>query len=265
MSREIRRVALDFDAPLNEVWAGYITPREFYGPPCTACDMTGLTPARQWLDHIAHILTRLTEDIGVQADGKPFAHSLTQQYDAPSAWRVASREAKDAGRPWYTVFPEYVRPDPSWLELMAGFEIHPVVDTFFGGTRVDTYKVTAALLRVAGLPEKWGWCPTCDGDGAVHTPEQNAAREAWEATEPPAGEGWQLWSTTSEGTPKSPVFDTAEGLAQWMSTHPCGMAGAAYEYDAALRWITGPGWAPSMIGGPDGLVDGITAMTPAAD
>lgn len=33
--------------------------------------------------------------------------------------------------------------------------------------------------------------------------------------DPPTGEGFQLWETTSEGSPVSPVFRTAEELAEW--------------------------------------------------
>lgn len=33
--------------------------------------------------------------------------------------------------------------------------------------------------------------------------------------DPPTGEGFQLWETTTEGAPVSPVFKTAEELAAW--------------------------------------------------
>lgn len=33
--------------------------------------------------------------------------------------------------------------------------------------------------------------------------------------DPPTGEGFQLWETTSEGSPSSPVFKTAKELADW--------------------------------------------------
>lgn len=33
--------------------------------------------------------------------------------------------------------------------------------------------------------------------------------------EPPEGEGYQLWETTSEGSPVSPVFGTLEKLCEW--------------------------------------------------
>jgi hypothetical protein len=32
---------------------------------------------------------------------------------------------------------------------------------------------------------------------------------------PPAGPGYQLWENTTEGSPKSPVFETPEQLAGW--------------------------------------------------
>ena len=33
--------------------------------------------------------------------------------------------------------------------------------------------------------------------------------------DPPEDEGWQLWETTTEGFPVSPVFKTLEVLAKW--------------------------------------------------
>lgn len=32
---------------------------------------------------------------------------------------------------------------------------------------------------------------------------------------PPEGEGYQLWETTSEGSPSSPVFKTLDELCEW--------------------------------------------------
>lgn len=59
-------------------------------------------------------------------------------------------------------------------------------------------------------------CAECEGEGWVFPTEELKARhEAWEDYEPPAGEGYQLWETTSEGSPVSPVFETIEGLCEW--------------------------------------------------
>lgn len=36
-----------------------------------------------------------------------------------------------------------------------------------------------------------------------------------ELCEPPKGEGYQLWDTTSEGSPINPVFETLDKLCEW--------------------------------------------------
>lgn len=38
-------------------------------------------------------------------------------------------------------------------------------------------------------------------------------------TDPPVGDGYQLWENTSEGSPISPVFDTLEELCEWCETN----------------------------------------------
>ncbi len=48
-------------------------------------------------------------------------------------------------------------------------------------------------------------CPTCGGVG-----------ETYPKVEIPSGPGFQLWEVTSEGSPISPVFATAEELAAWL-------------------------------------------------
>ena len=64
--------------------------------------------------------------------------------------------------------------------------------------------------------------------------------------EPPTGEGWQVWETVSEGSPISPVFATPEELARHMTLTRWG-ADRGTSYEAWLAFITGPGWAPSMV------------------
>jgi hypothetical protein len=62
----------------------------------------------------------------------------------------------------------------------------------------------------------WGHCDVCDGAGELwHSPEIKKAAEEWEHIEPPAGEGYQLWEETSEGSPISPVFDSFDALCDW--------------------------------------------------
>lgn len=107
-------------------------------------------------------------------------------------------------------------------------------------------------------------CDRCDGHGSFEKYEgQRAEAEAWEPTGPPEGDGWQLWETVSEGSPISPVFDSAEALAAWLAdpgrpkTRPAEDAPRDWmPYDAALKFVQA-GWAPSFIGTPaTGVVSG---------
>ena len=63
----------------------------------------------------------------------------------------------------------------------------------------------------------WGKCSECKGEGEIKNPDQNEQKryEEWEEYEPPKGEGYQLWETTTEGSPQSPVFGSAVELAEW--------------------------------------------------
>jgi hypothetical protein len=106
----------------------------------------------------------------------------------------------------------------------------------------------------------YGVCVHCDGEGATYRDEAHrAAAEAWAPTEPPAGEGWQMWETTSEGSPISPVMPTPELLAGWLvrnNASAFGGEGASY---VAWMGMIKAGWAPSAVGGSSGIVSGVEA------
>jgi len=109
------------------------------------------------------------------------------------------------------------------------------------------------IVAAAGLPPTWGQCETCAGEGI--DPAVKDDHDAWTATEPPEGPGYQVWETTSEGSPISPVFTTPEELAAWMA--------AQYPEDANaeqwMKFITGPGWAPSFVADEHGFRPGVAA------
>ncbi len=65
--------------------------------------------------------------------------------------------------------------------------------------------------------------------------------------QPPAGEGWQLWETVTEGSPVTPVFSTPEELASWL-VKPGNDTSITRgtSYDQWLSMIKAR-WAPSMI------------------
>lgn len=41
----------------------------------------------------------------------------------------------------------------------------------------------------------------------------------WQGVDPPTGDGYQLWETTSEGSPMSPVFASLDALCAWAAEH----------------------------------------------
>lgn len=112
----------------------------------------------------------------------------------------------------------------------------------FGHDSLNCWIVVKAKCVRGGQPTV---CAVCNGDGSTERyAGQKAAAEAWEATPPPVGDGWQMWETTSEGSPVSPVFATAEELAQWLHT------AKDYDIDTARKFVES-GWGPtfSHIGG----------------
>lgn len=84
-----------------------------------------------------------------------------------------------------------------------------------GHDSINQYICVEARCQREGVPRL---CDRCHGGGDSW--QSNAARalfEAWESTEPPTGDAWQMWETTSEGSPISPPFATPEELARWLA------------------------------------------------
>lgn len=124
----------------------------------------------------------------------------------------------------------------------------------FGHDGINAHVVIGARCEREGFEER---CPTCQGHATLEAyPGQRAEAEAWEQVDPPTGEGWQLWETTTEGSPMSPVFVTAEELAGWMSA-PERDKRNWVPFDTALEFIKA-GWAPSLMATSEtGVVQGV--------
>jgi hypothetical protein len=60
----------------------------------------------------------------------------------------------------------------------------------------------------------WDFCYHCD-DGRAWPAGVKEKYESWASFEPPTGDGYQLWETTTEGSPQSPVFSTLDELCAW--------------------------------------------------
>lgn len=195
MGREVKRVPMDFDWPQGQTWEGYLSPDRLRESKCPDCE-NGLSPDGELIQGIAYMLVGLADDVRAQQHGRQMHPYLSPIHEI----------AYVRGRP---------RPTPRFEEFVKGL-LPEDRGPSLGGRQ--PYEMARRLIELAGLDDKWDYCPTCAGYGSVEKyPGQRAEAEAWEPTEPPEGEGWQMWETTSEGSPMSPVFATAEALAAWLA------------------------------------------------
>lgn len=293
MGREIRRVPVDFDWPLNKTWEGFLMPDRFDEEKCPDCE-NGYSPQAQnlydlWYGHLPFDPT--------STGSTPWRH------DTPAVRERAERNIANAPEYYGTGERATVREaqrladhfNSGWLHHLSQDDVDALVaaDRLWDFTRTLTsegwQKTDQPVTPTAAQVNEWSLsgfghdginasvvirarceregiddtCSTCQGHGSTEAyPGQRAEAEAWEPTQPPEGEGWQLWETVSEGSPISPVFRSAEELAYWMSS-PAYVWGATKTdddrptYEAALRFITA-GWAPSFASSPQaGVISGV--------
>lgn len=222
MGREVKRVPMDFDWPLEKTWEGFLNPHYEQCPDCSC----GNTESSRALEHLVHLILIAGAD-----SLKGNLHPWLREAGLDSVGTTLH-------------------------ELTTGLANRSPGG--FGHDACDRWSAQKKIAAAAGLPDDWGICTTCKGH-AIH-PDHFAAYEAWESEPPPSGEGWQLWETVSEGSPVSPVFATAEELAQHLADGGGRPLGAPPTYEQALAFVN-DGWAPSMISSPDhGLESGVTAV-----
>lgn len=228
MGREVKRVPLDFDWPVGKVWAGFLNP---HYEKCPTCDGSGTTTAYARVTDLIWFIMISADDT---RRGK--CHPRLQE------------------SPLYNTRGLVVSKDILQLTTaLAGRE-----PSFMGHDSCDKWNAVKKFLKAADMPESWGNCPHCGGDGIK--PEIREVYESWKETPVPSGEGYQIWSTTTEGNPMTPVFVTPEELARHCTDNRVSTFGNdTANYATWLKFIKGPGWAPSMAGNSSGLESGVAA------
>lgn len=291
MSREVRRVPLDFDWPLDRVWQGYLWPARFAETPCPACE-NGFSVHGRHLNDLwygyAPFDPTTTGSTPLRAD-TPAVRAFAERHvrDSPNFYGCGEdaivREAQRLADLWNGMWSHHLAQDDvaalvaagrlmelthTWSREARWQQIEPPVQptaaqvnewslSGFGHDAINASVVIRARCEREGMPYA---CQTCDGHGSFEAYEgQRADAEAWQRTEPPAGNGWQLWETVSEGSPISPVFPNAEGLAQWLTT-PAACWGAMRRPMTIeqARGLVGAGWAPTGFITAGGVHDGPT-------
>ena len=251
MGREIKRVPVDFDCELGSTWGGFLNP---HYKECAECGGRGSTKSAQALEVLVGRLMVAGADSTGRPDGYNGQPLLVPNY--PNAPRQHYRHWPHP----YLVEMGIADPGDTFHELTTGLAGRPPSGPF-GHDACDRWSASKAIVKAAGLPESWGECGACGGEGL--DPSAADAYNAWEATPPPTGPAYQIWQTVSEGGPVSPPFLDPEDLADWMVSNDDSIT---RDTDRAgwLSFIRGPGWAPSMIHAPSSeLRSGVAALAAA--
>jgi len=288
MGREVRRVPLEFDWPTDKVWEGFLSPERLDGDDCPDCK-GGYSPHARHLfdlwygyvpfDPVSTGSTPLRPDSPAVRAFAERNVSRAPEFYGTGEFAIVG-EARRLTRLWNGQWSHHLSQNDVNALIDAG-RLRDLTHTWSDETR-RLEQFEPPIVPTAEQVNEWSLfgmghdainasvvirsrckrevveatCPTCEGHGSVEVyPGQRAEAEAWEPTDPPEGEGWQLWETVTEGSPISPVFDSADGLAAWMSDPDRGRNWVPME---TARKFIDDGWAPTFVGTPEhGLVSGV--------
>jgi len=246
MGRLLKRVKMDFDWPLNEVWEGYVNPH-YKGIDCPHCEggysreykalealwyahlgggfrpeMRGSTPFMPDDEVVVTFVTKWLARDGLHEQWMIEAEARRRCDLWNGAWSHHLNEGDVAalvarGRLGDLVETVLGEGDVWMLAPGAVMPTAREVNVWslggFGHDSINSYVVICAELERLGQPVT---CGHCNGEGDVWlSAEDRRIWDEWEPVEPPVGDGFQLWENTSEGSPVSPVFGSLDELCGW--------------------------------------------------
>lgn len=287
MGREVRRVPLDFEWPTSKVWEGFLNPLHV-AKKCAACDGSGYSPEAKhlrdlWYGH-APFKPEDRGSVPFTPEHKAIRTLAERNHkSAPHLCPSIQGEAErlcchynggwnhhlnaddvaaliEAGR-LYDFTHTWTQKD-RWQPKIPAVIPTPqqVNDWSIGGVghdSINNWVCIKAECKRLGVSDT---CSICTGEGEIWPSEKaKQAYEDWQQTPPPKGDGYQIWETVSEGSPISPVFSTPEALARHMAKTRYG-ADTGTSYETWLKFILGPGWAPSMVMQNGRMESGVSAV-----
>lgn len=209
MGRELKRVPLDFDWSTKQVWKGYLNP--YHSQKCQSCDQTGL-----------NLATKAIHDSWYSFDETQWLDASETRRFNNKAWGNHITEIEvaalvKAGR-LHDLTHDWVGGSKGWVEKVPAYiptaeEVNQWNRTGFGHD--STNQSICVKARAENL-DVYGKCTHCNGEGEIWQSEEiKSLNEEWRQFDPPIGDGFQLWSTTTEGHPITPVFGTLDALCEY--------------------------------------------------
>lgn len=287
MGREVRRVPLDFDWAIDEVWDGYLMPKRLLEKDCDACQ-NGYSPEAdalhdKWYGYVPFDPSETGSTPFTVETPEVRAFAERNVGNSPDFYGTGEeailREARRLLGLWNNMWSHHLTQEDVDALIAAGrlmdfthtwdserrwqpIEPSPVVTAeqvnrwSLGGLGHDSLNcgiVIKARCARDGVPHR---CSACKGYATVERwSGQRAEAEAWEPTSPPEGEGWQLWCTTTEGHPMTPVFQSAEALADHCATAGVSWFGnSTASRDQWLRSFLGDGITGMVRLGPNAVI-----------
>jgi hypothetical protein len=242
MGRELKRVPLDFKWPIGQIWKGFLNP--YSSQKCRSCDGSGLNEATKKISDDWYSFDKAKWiDLG---DGRRYNDlawsnhiteieiaALLEHKRLMDFTRVPlnDKQRKD-------VEEKISKGENSWLPYNNGKiptpeEVNEWNHKGFGHDGINQWICVEARAKHLGV---YGNCEYCDGEGVIWQSEEiKKLSDEWESFEPPAGEGFQLWSTTSEGNPMSPVFDSLENLCEYLEKEKVSVFGS--DTQSKEKWM----------------------------
>ena len=209
MGRTMKRVPMDFDWPWHKVWKGYLNP--YRAIECPYCYYESDKSSNGWT-----IEARKYDDTfyGFKMGGRYLDHP----------YKPGRRYCPDA-KPykWEQWEIDFIASKPDLKKQMFGDNDVPSLedmeefflqhDLVMGIPSGVQYELTEEYCRRNGFEST---CPHCGGSGHVFLNDEfKRLYDEFEFVDPPTGDGYQLWETTSEGSPVSPVFASFDELCEW--------------------------------------------------
>ena len=254
MGRELKKVPLDFNWPIEKVWEGYINPYKKEITECSNCNGSGISTEARFLqdkwygyvpfkpedrDSTPFIPTEaIIQKIVKDKWNNPYVRQYTYCFEEEFMKKESERLCKLWNKAWmhhlnnidiailiaHNRLGDFTHiytkngwqpKDPPYIPTAR--EVNEWGLTNLGHDCINCYLVVKAECE--RLHQKYT-CSECEGKGYAARSDLikkdiEEAHANWKPVKPPIGEGFQLWETTSEGSPMTPVFKSLKELCRW--------------------------------------------------